>query len=95
MGLARTATAYASRFWNSIERIQITMPYIRCPWQDIKRKYQEKETSTRGIFSYVYKFGTEFVYIKCVTMSWCIQYGLSYLQNRTTQNLQGKMAINI
>jgi len=36
-----------------------------------------------------------FFYIKCVTMSWCIQYELLYLQNRTTKNLQGKTAINI
>jgi len=42
MGLARTATANASRFWNSTERIQITMPFIRCPWQDIKKKSQKR-----------------------------------------------------
>lgn len=84
MGLTRTATANASRFWNSTERIQITMPFIRCPWEDIKKNHK-KETSTTVIFSCVYKFGTEFFYIKCVTMSWCIQYELLYLQNRTTK----------
>jgi len=59
------------------------------------KKNHKKETSTTVIFSYVYKFGTEFFYIKCVTMSWCAQYELLYLQNRTTKNLQGKTAINI
>lgn len=65
------------------------MPFIRCPWQDIKKNYK-KETSTTVIFSYVYKFGTETLYKMCnnvmVHTVWIIIFTKSYNKKFTREN---------